>query len=119
MVPLRKWRLAIGYAGLVTVAGLASRVPLLLHVVNEGETSIIKALPAGIGIVLLTIACLLFLLKRSAGGMLFAWTMIAFILSLALLPIFVLSFWPGVAAAVACVGAVVGFTPGNSDDANS
>ena len=117
MVLMRKWRVAIGCAGLVALAGLATRIPSLLHMVNVGEVSVVMALPVCIGIVLMLISCLLFLFKRSAGGILFACTTIAFILGLALLPVFVLSFWPGVAAAVACVGAVVGFTPRNSNTA--
>lgn len=119
MVPLRKWRLAIGCLGLVALAGLATRFPVLLHMVNDGEVSIVMALPVCIGIVLMTIGCLLFLLKRSGAGILFACTTVAFILSLALLPAFALSFWPVVAAAVSCVGAVVGFTADNTRMAKS
>jgi len=119
MLPPKTWRLAIGCAGLLTLAGLALRIPLLLQVVNDGEAAIIEALPACIGIVLLAIACLRFLLKRSAGGMLFAWTAMAFILGLALLPTFVLSFWPWIATVIACGGAAAGFARANGDAANS
>lgn len=115
MALMRKWRVTIGCAGLVALAGLATRIPSLLHMVNVGEVSVAMAWPVWIGIVLMLIGCLLFLFKSSTGGILFASTTIAFILGLALLPVFVLSFWPGVAAAVACVGAVVGFTPSSSN----
>lgn len=99
-------RTIVSYLGIVAVACVAYRMPLLLSMTNHGEISTIKMLCIVIGVVSLFVGSLRFLLKSQAGGIPFLLAALAF------MPVYRLTEWFLLAVVASCAGMIVGWLPG-------
>ncbi|WP_430392152.1 hypothetical protein [Dyella sp. 20L07] len=103
------WNTPIACVGLAAYVGMLFRFPLLVHMVQNGELSLLQAAPTVIGALLLLVGCLGLLLRRPPRGWLFAIATVALLIGLLWLPNLVFSFWLWMAVLAALAGALVGF----------
>ena len=109
MAGTSRWNAPVACAGLAAFVGMLFRFPVLVHMLENGEIALVKAVPIVVGALLLLMGCLGLLLRRPSRGALFAVAAIALLVALWWLPgmMFSVWLWLGVAAAVG--GAAIGF----------
>ena len=112
MAGIRSLNAPVACAGLAAYVGMLFRFPVLAHMVQNGEISLLQAAPTVIGALLLLVACLGLLLRRPARGWLFAIAAVALLIGPLWLPNMVFTFWLWIAVAMALVGALIRFRAG-------
>jgi len=103
------WNTSVVCVGLIAFVGMLFRFPVLVHMLENGEIAVLKALPTVIGALLLLVASLGLLLRRPARGAIFAVAAVALLAGLWGLPTLVFSVWLWLAVAVALAGTLLGF----------
>lgn len=109
MAGTRSWNAPVACVGLVAFVGMLFRFPVLLHMLENGEIAVLKALPTIMGALLLLVASLGLLLRRPARGAIFAIAAVALVVGLWWLPTLVFSVWLWLAVVAALAGAFIGF----------
>lgn len=103
------WNAPVACVGLAAFVGMLFRFPVLLHMLEDGEIAVVKALPTVIGALLLLVASLGLLMRRPARGWIFAIATAMLLIGLLWLPTLVFSVWLWLAVLAAFAGAVIGF----------